>query len=587
MTHTAQTKNWKALSLLKDPFNDALNYRSRIEKEFFQKLFLRTDELQRILDPQIYFLIGEKGAGKTAYAVYLENTSLNEQKCKLTTMTETQYKRFIELKRQGKLDYSDYANIWRSMLLFMSARMVVEKSKGLVHQITGKFSKVEREIAAWSKNALNPEVEAAFEAINSEALNAIFKNEKVGEFGGAQKNQQTEKASILKHHLLETENSLKEAISSLSLNNDHILFIDGIDYRPEAVVYKEYIACIKGLAEAVWQLNTEFFNLIRDTKGRIRIVLLVRPDVFHSLNLYNSNSRLQDNSIFLDWSTTEKEYKESRLLEACGKYFSSQQSFDVSSMEAWEQYYGVPNSPGQVFKRLLKQSFHKPRDILTFIRITKKHACRADWGRRNQFPSNIGAEPVVTREFSDYLLGEVKNYAAFYMPQEDFSKYLKFFQYLDGKPRFTMTEFTSAFKAFKSWAGGESFSATEYLRDSESLLQFWYDVNVIGYSESVESDSETFYHWSYRERSANNIAPKVKTTGTLILNPGISKAIDIGKKMSPKAQGKSDAPRQLHSRHRGNPRFNKKNGGSIKKQGASIKKQGPGNKKQGAGRKVA
>jgi hypothetical protein len=28
-------------------------------------------------------------------------------------------------------------------------------------------------------------------------------------------------------------------------------------------------------------------------------VLLVRPDVFHALNLYNSNSRIQDNSVYL------------------------------------------------------------------------------------------------------------------------------------------------------------------------------------------------------------------------------------------------------------------------------------------------
>lgn len=585
MPKIPEEKHWKPLASLKDPFNDALNYRSRTEKEFFQKLFFRTEELSRILSPQVYFLIGEKGAGKTAYAVYLENTSNHGQKCKLTTMTETQYKRFIELKRQGKLSYSDYANIWRSMLLFIVARMVVEKSKGILSYITGKFSKIEREIDAWSKNALNPEVETAFEAINSEALNAKLKNEKVGEVGGELKNQQTEKASILKHHLLDTENSLKEAISSLSLQDDHILFIDGIDYRPELVPYNEYIACIKGLAEAAWQLNTEYFNLIRDTKGRIRIVLLVRPDVFHSLNLYNSNSRLQDNSIFLDWSTTEKEYKGSRLLEACGKYFSSQQNFTVSSVDAWEQYYGVPHSPGHVFKRLLKQSFHKPRDILTYIRITKRYVGRGDGAKRAQFPTDIGNEPAITREFSDYLLGEVKNYAAFYMPQEDFGKYLKFFQYLDGKPRFTMSEFIAAFKAFKSWAGGEAFAATEYLRDAESLLQFWYDVNVIGYSEEVERDKETFYHWSYRERSANNIAPKVKTTGTLILNPGIAKAIDIGKKMSHKFEGKPEGPRHLHAKHRNNRQHFKKQSSNMKKQSANIKRQVNSAKKQEGGKK--
>lgn len=546
-------KAWESLSSLREPFNDALNYRSRSEKQFFQKLFLRTDELKKILSPQVYFLMGEKGAGKTAYAVYLENNVVDDHRCKLTTMTETQYKRFIELKRQGKLAYSDYANIWRSMLLFVAGRMLVEKSKNVFHSLTGKFSRVEKEIKLWSKNALNPEIESAFEAISSEALSAKLKNEKIGEAGGEQKSQRTEKDSILKHHLLETEGSLKEAISSLSLSCDHILFIDGIDFRPESVPYAEYIECIKGLGEAVWQLNTEYFNTIRDSKGRIKIVLLVRPDVFHSLNLYNSNSRLQDNCVFLDWSTTEKEYADSLIYEVGGKYFSSQQRFQVTPGEAWEHYYSTPNSPGNMFRRLLKLSFHKPRDILTFVKITRKYALRGREKDSIRFPDNVINEAAVSREFSDYLLGEVKNYAAFYMPQEDFNKYLKFFQYLDGRSRFTMDDFRVAFGKFKGWANGEKFNATTYLRDAESLLQLLYDVNVIGYSESVVNDGETFFHWSYRERSANNVAPQIKTTGELVLNPGIAKALDIGKRMTNTSNG-DDKPRRAHVAHRKNRR---------------------------------
>jgi hypothetical protein len=541
---------WEKLSSLREPFNDALNYRGRTQKEFFQKLFVRTDELNELLKPQTYFLMGEKGSGKTAYAVYLENNSINNSRCKLTTMTETQYKRFIELKKQGKLAYSDYANIWRSMLLFITGRMLVEKSKNSLHLLTRKFSQVEREIKKWSKNALNPEVESAFEAINSEALNAMLKVDGIGGFGGDLKNQHTERQSTLKHHLLDTENSLKEAISSLSLPSDHVLFIDGIDFRPESVPYIDYIECIKGLGEAVWQLNTEYFNTIKDSKGRIKIVLLVRPDVFHSLNLYNSNSRLQDNCVFLDWSTTEREYTNSLIYEVSGQYFSAQQKFQVSPTEAWEHYYFVPNNPGHVFRRLLKLSFHKPRDILTYVRITKKHISRSKDKDSNQFSANISNEAAVSREFSDYLLGEVKNYAAFYMHQDDFNKYLKFFQYLDGKPRLSMEQFREAFANFKGWAHGEKFHATEYLRDAESLLQLLYDVNVVGYSESVAGEGETFFHWSYRERSANNVAPKVKTTGTLMLNPGISKALDIGKQMSNSNKGGVEAPRRAHFANR-------------------------------------
>ena len=545
-----QDKNWLALNQLREPYNDAVNYRSRPQREFFQKIFLRTDAVEKILEPQIYFLMGEKGSGKTAYATYLENYKINNYHCKLTTMTETQYRRFVELKRQGKLAYSDYSNIWRSMLLFVVGRMIVEKSKNPLHYLTGKFRKIEKEIQGWSKNALNPEVESAFEAISSEALNAKIKSEKIGEFGGDLRNQKTEKDVILRHHLLETENSFKEAISSLKLSESQVLFIDGIDFRPDSIPYQDYIECIKGLGEAIWQLNTEFFNTIRDSQGRLKVVLLVRPDVFHALNLYNSNSRLQDNCVFLDWSTTEKEYRNSQLFLLSGRYFSAQQKFKVEPEEAWEHYYFTPQNSGQTFRRLLKISFHKPRDILTYIRITKKYSSKKE-GDQTQFHEDISNDSAIGREFSDYLLGEVRNYTAFYMHSDDFPKYMKFFQYLDGGSRFKFEDFSVAFSKFKNWANGEKFHATEYLRDPESLLQLFYDVNVIGYSEEIEGDGDRYYHWSYRERSANNIAPQVKTTGALAINPGIAKALDIGKKFTTSGI-REPQQRMKHQMHRGN-----------------------------------
>lgn len=541
---------WKQIKDLNEPYNDALNYRTKPQKEFFNKVFLRTEHLKKCLLPSTYFLMGEKGTGKTAYAVYLENNSVDEYRCQVTTMTETQYKRFIELKRQGKLTYSDYANIWRSMLLFLVGRMLVTKSKNFLHKITGKFTKVEEEIRKWSNNALNPEMESAFEAVSSASFSAKLAAHEIGDIGSSLNHQQTEKTPTIRHYLLETENSLKEAISSLTISKGHILFIDGIDYRPELVPYHEYIECIKGLGEAVWQLNTEFFGSIKDSKGRIKVVLLVRPDVFHALNLYNSNSRLQDNTVFLDWATTEREYEESALYEVSGKYFSTQQTHDVTHREAWDHYYDEICSDHAVFRRLLKTTFQKPRDVLTFIRISRTSAIRNGHGSNSIFSKDLPSSPAFTREFSDYLLGEVRNYAAFYMTQEDFGRYIKFFQYLDGRNRFTMTEFQEAYERFKAWVKGEPIKATEYLRDSEALLQFFYDVNVIGYSESASTDSEMFFHWSYRERSLNNIAPKVKTTGVLILNQGISKVLDIGKKMSPKAQSADPhvpPPRKPHS----------------------------------------
>ena len=54
-------------------FNDAENYKRRENREIFEKLFLRTESLDQLIDPWTFFLIGDKGTGKTAYGVYLAN----------------------------------------------------------------------------------------------------------------------------------------------------------------------------------------------------------------------------------------------------------------------------------------------------------------------------------------------------------------------------------------------------------------------------------------------------------------------------------------------------------------------------------
>ncbi|WP_247362716.1 hypothetical protein [Ralstonia pseudosolanacearum] len=154
-------------------------------------------------------------------------------------------------------------------------------------------------------------------------------------------------------------------------------------------------------------------------------------------------------------------------------------------MTAADQYF-VSSKGDAIFRRVLKNSFQKPRDILTFIRIAKRITIsKRAGGNLNFFPSDIGVDSDFTRDYSDYLLGEIRNYAAFYMHHSDFASYLKFFQYFNGNSTFDFDRFSSAFKDFSLWAGGESIGNREYLRDPEALLQFFYDVNLIGYRESA------------------------------------------------------------------------------------------------------
>ena len=575
MTNATEPRDWLSIASLQEPFNDPVNYKTRQQKEFFSKIFLRTDELHSILKPAIYYLIGEKGSGKTAYAAYLDSNDVEDTRCRLSTMTETQYKRFIALKRKGRLDYSDYANIWRPMLLNMVAQALVVKSKGFLAGVTGKFTALEAEIERFNKDALNPEVEVAFE-MTTESTDALTAgHEKVLQASARDVQRSTEKTDEIKHHLLEKEMRLKQALSDLRLRKNHVLFVDGVDYRPEDVSYADYLACVKGLGEAIWQLDNDYFANIRDSKGRIKVVLLVRPDVFHKLNLYNSNSRLRDNAVLLDWATTEAALSSSRLYEATGKYFSSQQSFEVQPIEAAGQYLNGADSDS-IFRRLLRTTFQKPRDVLTFVRIARSICIkRLGRGGDTKFQSDIVRHSDYTKEYSDYLLGEVRDYSDFYMEQDDFFLYIKFFQYLDGKGEFTFAEFSSAYAKFKAWISGETVRATEYLRDAEALLQFFFDVNVIGYRESMGDEREHFVHFSYRERTLTNIAPKVKTTAMLVVNLGVAKALDIGLRVqaTPSAAAQPERRRARGQRGRRRGRYGE---GAPSRAGPTNKPTGPG-----------
>lgn len=65
----------KSIKDLELGFADAANYRKRENKDLFNKIFVKGEYLDKLCEQNVSFLIGEKGTGKTAYAVYLTNNN--------------------------------------------------------------------------------------------------------------------------------------------------------------------------------------------------------------------------------------------------------------------------------------------------------------------------------------------------------------------------------------------------------------------------------------------------------------------------------------------------------------------------------
>ncbi len=112
-------------------YTDAENYRRPENKEMFNHVFLRNEHLEKLCEHTISFLIGEKGTGKTAYAVYLSNNEYKRTRGLTRFIRETDYQKFLSLKNEKHLNLSDYTSIWKVIIYLLISQQVKEKEGGI------------------------------------------------------------------------------------------------------------------------------------------------------------------------------------------------------------------------------------------------------------------------------------------------------------------------------------------------------------------------------------------------------------------------------------------------------------------------
>jgi len=515
-------------------FNDAENYRRKENKELFNKIFVRTEELDKLLHTNIYFLLGEKGTGKTAYAVYLSNNYYKNHQCRINYIRETEYQKFITLKKEKHLQLSDYTSIWKVIICLLIAQKISEDEEdGSLLNSFFKFKNLKKAIDEYYSYAFTPEIIYAINFIENSKLAAELLSKYI-KVGGELNTNISFSESHFQTNLLFIQKEFEDALRSIKLKKNHLLFIDGIDIRPGSIPHADYLECIKGLANAVWSINNDFFSSIKDSPGRMRVVLLMRPDIFVSLNLQNQNNKIRDNSILLDLITTYQDYRISPLFKIVDQLMSAQQKEKLDIGKAWDYYFPykavnfkTKRIEDSSFIPFLRSSFYRPRDFISMLSILKDNFIKKNKNSTAVFQEEDFEENDFKRNYSDYLLGEIKDHLTFYYSGKDYELFLKYFQYLDGKINFTYEEFTSAFSKLYSYVSKNKLNMPDFMGSPDLFLQFIYELNVIGYLE--EAKDEFFIHWCFKDRNYSNIAPKIRTHIRYVVHYGLSKALNLGK----------------------------------------------------------
>jgi cold shock CspA family protein len=532
----------KPLSEIHFGFSDAENYKRREEKELFSKIFLRTDAMEQLRKPSTFFLVGEKGTGKTAYAVHFTNGQFDNNRSDHRFIRETDYQKFIALKKDSHLSVSDYEDIWKVIIYLLMANSLIERDKAVGELLQyPKFAALKKVIEEYYQHAFSPEIRTAMQFVedSTRAAELLVKYMPLqGKITDTDRSVVTSETTRFQLNLLYIERTFRDALSSLKLGNNQLLFIDGIDIRPPSIPYAEYLDCVKGLGNAIWSLNNDVFPTFRDSKGRLRAIMLVRPDIFNSLGLQNRNTKLKDNSVVLGWLTNYGKYRSSEIFALADRMFGAQQAELMKLGQAWDYYFPfdaktVDTSQGgdySAFVTFLRYSFYRPRDILTALDILREQT-KADVDAKGRvFTYDDVMATSFKTAYGTYLLGEIRDALSFYYDEEEYELFLKFFEYLNGARNFSYPTYLQAFAGFSKFLEQQTRPRPGFMKSPEEFLQFLYDQNVLCYKE--HASDEKFIRWCFRERTISNPSPKVKTELEYEIHYGLSNVLNTGKALA-------------------------------------------------------
>ncbi len=200
----------------------------------------------------------------------------------------------------------------------------------------------------------------------------------------------------------------------------------------------------------------DFLANIKDSQGRMRVVLSVRPDIFDTIGLQNQSTKLQNNSVILDWLTTYRDCRNSSLFKIADRMLRWQQDSALPENAAWNYYFPyksinqwTKHANDEPFIDFLRLSLYRPRDINTMLVLLRDlKISDSTTNESTVFSANDINDRRFLEKYSFYLLGEIKDQLSFYYSREEYEVFRGFFEYLYGRVSFSYEQFIEAYQSF-------------------------------------------------------------------------------------------------------------------------------------------
>lgn len=313
-------------------------------------------------NPIKYLILGKKGTGKTAVGKFIEVSSkkTGDATAKYISFDAFDYRQFARLKDNEADSYEQYMFAWKWILLTYAGLVVTStpdvQDLGIVQTISRLIQTVHGDSTVGLQRLLNRRVAKGFE------VDLAFVGDFINDPEGG------------RYSFRDVTEALESLLMDVPYPQDSkfILVIDGLDekIRPENI----YSEAVSGLLWVTSRLNREF----RNAGVPIKIVIMLRDDVYGLLFGPNINKPYYDNSLRLDWVSSSKTKSDWPISKLIGRRINnSLRAFGnpglTNPLESLlPERVHTRNASRPAWDWVLDLTTCKPRDIIMFFKCCQE-----------------------------------------------------------------------------------------------------------------------------------------------------------------------------------------------------------------------
>lgn len=343
--------------------------------------------LKELLNGRKFLILGRKGSGKTAYGAKIRRLSSDKNNhiiAKLCSLSDLNYSSFqSEFADPNVFGGRKFLGIWKYLIMLEVIRLIFDKCPEQENQELSELYDGLKKYGLLSSGDL---VHTASELKTSE-LKINLKN--IFQFSyGNKKEKVVNGPSEISEIMLDT------VCNCFFGENKSFIIVDGLDDVLRSFTFSSDI--ITGLLRAAENLNSKF----KSSLVNIKIIILLRTDIFNLCRDPDLNKIKRDSSINLSWSKDDLKEIVIRRIQNVHPYIKNFNSF-------WYDYVPEKYKEKDSIQYLFELTLMRPRDILQFF-----IECQNLYEQRNslsykEFASTISAysKNYFVSEMQDDLTG--------------------------------------------------------------------------------------------------------------------------------------------------------------------------------------